>query len=379
MKTLWKTVAVAVVIGIVVSGCGKKEAAAVSAKPKRTIDESVKMAIAFLKDNQNEDGSFGKGRPGVGITALAVYSVAASRHAAQADARQVIDKAVPYILQHQREDGSINNDVRMLAVYRTSLSIMALNAIDPEKHKDVITRAQGYLKSSQFSESLGDFTPGDWEYGGWRYAKEGDEADPDLSNVQFVITALKESGLSEEDEAFKRAVIFLQRCQNRTESNDLPSSGNDGGAIYAPKESKAGMVELPDGTQVYKSYGSMTYALLKSYIFCGLPADDPRVQAAYKWITEHYTVDENPGVGQMGLFYYYLGMARALDAVGADTVKTPDGREHDWRADLSTKIIDLQKDDGSWINPQDRWMESDPTLVCGFAITALNHCYPPQR
>ena len=95
-----------------------------------------------------------------------------------------------------------------------------------------------------------------------------------------------------------------------------------------------------------------------------------------KWIAEHYTVDENPGVGQMGLFYYYLDMARSLDAVGIDTVKTPDGREHDWRADLSTKIVNLQKDDGSWTNPADRWMEGDPTLVCGFAVTVLNLCYP---
>ena len=390
MKALLKILAVFLVIGIACSGCGKKQddppppendktGKADSDPPpvdvKRSIDDSVKMAVTFLKDNQNEDGSFGKERPGVGITALAVYSIATSRQASEPDAKAVIERAVKYIVAQQREDGSINSDVRMLAIYRTSLSIMALNAVDAEKHKEVIGRAQDYLKSSQFSESLGGYTPKDWEYGGWRYAKEGDEADPDLSNVQFVISALKESGLSKDDPAFRRAILFLQRCQNRSESSDMASTGDDGGGIYAPKESKAGVVELADGTKVYKSYGSMTYALLKSYIFCGLPADDPRVQAAYKWIIENYTVDENPGLGQMGLFYYFLGMARALTAYGAETIETPDGRKHDWRAELSTKIINLQKADGSWTNPQDRWRESDPTLVCGYAITVLNHCY----
>ena len=191
-----------------------------------------------------------------------------------------------------------------------------------------------------------------------------------------IIVFITQVVVSEDDPAFERAIVFLQRCQNRTESNDMPTSGNDNGAFYAPKKSKDGTVTLPDGTEVYKSYGSMTYALLKSYLFCGLPADDARVQAAYKWITENYSVDENPGVGQEGLFYYYLGMARALTALGEDTIKTPDGRVHNWREELSAKIISIQKDDGSWTNPSDRWMEGDPALVCGYAVTVLNHCYP---
>jgi len=381
MRTLCNVMAALAVAGLICSGCGSKDETAQAPDqpkaPKRTIDESVTAAITFLKANQNEDGSFGKERPGVGITALALYGVATSRHVKDPDVQQMIDKAVGYMLPYQREDGSINNDVKMLAMYRTSLSIMVLNAIDAEKYKDAIERAQEYLKSSQFSEALGNLTPKDWAYGGWRYSREVEGApDPDLSNVQFVITALKESGLSEDDPAFERAITFLQRCQNRTESNDMPTSANDGGAFYAPRKSKAGTVTLPDGTEVYKSYGSMTYALLKSYLFCGLPADDARVQAAYKWITENYSVDENPGVGQEGLFYYYLGMARALTALGEDTIKTPDGRVHNWREELSAKIISIQKDDGSWTNPSDRWMEGDPALVCGYAVTVLNHCDP---
>jgi len=391
MKALLRASVILLVMGLVCSGCGKKEAETEqppeqpktggAEKPQRSPDQALKTGIAFLKNNQNEDGSFGKLQPGVGITALCVYGVANSKQASDPDAKQVIDRAAKYILSNQKPDGSINNHERMLAIYRTSLSVMALTVIDAEKYEEPIARGREYLKKSQFIEANGDYLPEQWEYGGWDYAKENDEPDPDLSNVQFALSALKESGLSPDDEAFKRAIIFLQRCQNRTESNDVPPPaegepkvGNDGGAIYTPRQSKAGVVELPDGTKVFKSYGSMTYALLKSYIFCGLPTDDARVRAAYDWIAEHYTVDENPGIGQMGLFYYYLSMARALDAFGAKTVKTTDGREHNWRAELAAKLISMQNDDGSWVNPEDRWVESDPTLVTGYAITVLNYC-----
>jgi len=265
----------------------------------------------------------------------------------------------------------------MLAIYRTSLAVMALNAIDAEKHREVIENAQKFLVGGQLSEANGNFTPQSWEYGGWSYPSRPEKMgkiQPDLSNLQFAVSALKESGLSEDDEAYKRALVFLQRCQNRSESNDQQGAGNDGGGYYSPQESKAGVVTLADGTTVYRSYGSMTYALLKGYIFCGVGKDDPRVQAAYDWITQHYSIDENPGMGQMGLYYYYISMARALDAMGVDQVKTGDGRTHDWKAELSAKIISLQASDGSWSNPHDRWMEGDPTLVTGYALATLNLC-----
>ena len=49
------------------------------------------------------------------------------------------------------------------------------------------------------------------------------------------------------------------------------------------------------------SYGNMTYAGLKSMIFAGVDADDPRVKAAWEWVHKFYTVKENPGMGQNGV------------------------------------------------------------------------------
>ena len=78
----------------------------------------------------------------------------------------------------------------------------------------------------------------------------------------------------------------------------------------------------PDGKRIVRSYGSMTYAGLKSMIYCGLTKDDPRVKAAWNWIRKNWTLDINPGMqfsnpkdpkaGESGLYYYYHTLARAL-------------------------------------------------------------------
>ena len=114
----------------------------------------------------------------------------------------------------------------------------------------------------------------------------------------------------------KRALVFVSRCQNlESEHNTLAfakKNPDDGGFIYtaaAGGQSPAG--QTPNGG--LRSYGSMTYAGLKSMIYAGVRADDPRVKAARKWIQQHYDLSSNPGMGQAGLYYYYQTVAKALE------------------------------------------------------------------
>jgi squalene-hopene/tetraprenyl-beta-curcumene cyclase len=186
-----------------------------------------------------------------------------------------------------------------------------------------------------------------------------------LSNLQTSLEALKESGLPADDQAWKNAVMFIQRCQNRSESNDQKWAGNDGGFVYLPGESKAG------GT---KSYGSMTYAGLKSFIYANVDKSDPRVQAAYKWIKEHYTLAENPGMKNQGLFYSYDTFAKALYALGEKEITDTKGVKHNWRKELVEKLISIQSSDGYWVNENNRWWEADKNLVTAYAIIAIEFC-----
>jgi squalene-hopene/tetraprenyl-beta-curcumene cyclase len=117
----------------------------------------------------------------------------------------------------------------------------------------------------------------------------------------------------------------------------------------------------------------MTYAGLKSMIHARLSRDDPRVRAAYQWVRRHWTVEENPGLARQGLYYYYVTMARALNVYGVETITDAQGIAHDWRRELLAQLLRLQHADGSWVNPNGRWMESIPELVTAYAVLAIEH------
>jgi squalene-hopene/tetraprenyl-beta-curcumene cyclase len=178
----------------------------------------------------------------------------------------------------------------------------------------------------------------------------------------------------------KKALIFVSRCQNlESEYNTtaFAAKNPDGGFYYTPAgggSSPAG--KTPDGG--LRSYAAMTYAGLKSMIYAGLSPDDPRVKAALAWLKAHYSLDENPGLGDSGLYYYYDTFAKALAASKLDTIVDDKGVKHDWRADLVRALATRQRADGSWTNANGKWMEGDPNLATGFALLALSYCGPKQ-
>ena len=352
------------------------------------IRDSMERGLEFLVKIQKDDGSFGEPPPGakegdVGIASLALWAWAASPTDLRKKFEGPFEKAAGYVLAHQQEDGSILNAGQGLNTYKTATAIMALNAVDPEKHKGAVEKARGYLVGLQVHEEdgIGRDSP---YYGSWGYKKG--EPSGNLSTTQFAMDALKEAGLSEDDDAWKRAMVFLQRCQNRSESNDYTkvAVGDDGGFRYDPglREEMAAPTKGEDGKPHYPSYASMTYAGLKSMLNANLKRDDPRVQAAYGWIQKHYTLEENYGLGtrddpskaKQGLYYYYLTFARALDAYGEKVIKSEDGTEHRWAVELAGKLVSSQRKDGSWVNEADRWWEADPVLVTSYSVYALAVC-----
>ena len=122
----------------------------------------------------------------------------------------------------------------------------------------------------------------------------------------------------------------------------------------------------------------MTYAGLKSMIFAGVGPDDPRVKAAVEYARKHYDLNENPGLGKAGLYYYYHTFAKALDAIGQDEFKDDKGTAHNWRHELIATLASRQQKDGSWANSNARWLESDANLVTGYALLALSYCKPKK-
>jgi len=379
MKQPSRLVAIAVVACLTFLGCSEEKAArkptpAPSSKQPTTqtkdalvarCDQALRKAAQWLLTQVKEDGTFG-GPAEVGKAALALSAILSTPDAQTLKQDPRVKKIVAYLVSMQQPDGSINiPGEKGLANYQTSAALAALVAYGDPAHEKVRAKARDFLLSIQNKEG-NDF--GSWGYNG---DKRGD-----LSNTQFTLDALKAAGLDENSEAFKNCLVFLQRCQNRSESNDQPWATNDGGGIYYPGASKAGIIKLPDGRIIYKSYGSMTYALLRGYVLVGLELDDPRVQAALKWLSENYTLDHNPGMPEerklQGLYYYFFSMAKALGLLGKPYFTAPDGTVRHWARDLATKLLELQQPEGYWVNNAMRWMENDKVLATAYATMALS-------
>ena len=114
-------------------------------------------------------------------------------------------------------------------------------------------------------------------------------------------------------------------------------------------------------------------------IYAGVDAKDPRVKAAYQWVQKHYTLEENPGMGQAGLFYYFHTIAKALDALQIKEFEEASGKKHDWRTELTVHLLGLQKPNGSWVNAEKRWMEGDPNMATAYTLLTLTVLAPPGK
>ncbi len=385
-------------------------APAMAQTPEDQASRLIDRGLEFLKTQQQEDGSWQPDpRVPPALTALPLRAFVGSDRYTPDD--ELIRKGYEALIAQQVADGGIYED--LLANYNTAIAVSALAAANQEagddRYRESMDRAVAYLRRLQWTpETDPEYAqdePGeegrvsgeeDPFFGGWGYGGRSRGAGrPDLSNAQMALEALHDAGVSSDDPAFQRALKFVSRLQNHSETNPADWAGDDGGFVYGPSadrrgESQAGEYTTPSGQRRLRSYGSMTYAGLKSMIYAGLEKEDPRVQAAWDWITSNWTLDENPGMAagnpenaDAGLYYYYLTLARALNAYDQPVIDTPQGKV-DWRLALIEKLGELQNEDGSWTGNR-RWMEDDPVLVTSYVVIALENAledlrqHPPEE
>lgn len=375
---------------------------------------SYEKAADWVAAQQDpSDGSWGQTYRGVrhasmGITCLATYALAKTPPKLRDKYRPYVNKGVEFILKNQEtsksEDPTRNhfggftelpNPPGQLRSYVTSIAIMVLTAVDKAKYKPNIDLAVDYLRRLQSTEG---FYAGGTGYGEQKLNPDGtlkvDDA-PNMSTTAWAADAMEAAGVPVDDEYWKRVAEYVARLQQNAETNVDPEwikylankgykIGNDGSVIYTTKVEEAdryaGFKENPDGTRTVTGYGSMTYAGIKTYLYAGLKRDDPKVKAAVDWVRKHYNLDYHPGFdyekdlpaarrkANQGIFYYYLMMAKALDAYGENPFVTADGVKHDWSQEIAEKLMSLQSEDGTWVNPNPRWWEEQPALVTPYVL-----------
>ena len=204
-------------------------------------------AVGFLRPRQGKDGSWSGDRE-PGITGLVVAGLLRSRQVTPGDPAVVA--GLTFLEQYVDPKGGLARAPH--SVYSTSVALMAFREANRDgKYDALIKGAQGYLRENQSDESEGK-PPTDPSYGGSNYGGAGR---PDLSNTSFMMEALRDSGLPPDDPAFKKALVFVSRCQNlKSEFNDQPWADkvNDGGFIYVAARA-AGARARPRGRPTTRS------------------------------------------------------------------------------------------------------------------------------
>lgn len=357
-----------------VGKAGEADAAAVKAAADKACD--------FLLKQQNEDGTFGKsqGAKMTGMVALAVKALAASpRKLRESDPG--VAKAVKYIVSQAQPSGAIAVPDFGLENYNTSCVAVALVALETPAHKELLEKAKKFIMSCQLDEEEGyNAKEHPRAYGSFGY---GNSKRGDLSNTGFSLEALKALGVEENSPAWKNAMLFIKRCQDNDETNDaveMKGGDNTGGFVYLPGDSEFGKVKARGGKELPKPYGNMTYMAVKSLIYAGVKKDDPALAAAFRWIKNNYSVQEHPGgAGTQGYYYYLIAFAKAFTAAGVTELELADGRKVHWAKDLAAQLLSLQKEDGSFVNSDKRWMEDDAVLATSYALDALNLCLEAMK
>ncbi|OGV69707.1 MAG: hypothetical protein A2283_17255 [Lentisphaerae bacterium RIFOXYA12_FULL_48_11] len=339
------------------------------------LSATINRSFKWLASRQKEDGSWSDSNFPA-LTALPVWALTKSSYP---DKEKILAKGIKFILSCVNENGGIYREVKGrkgggLSNYNTAICMTALHATGDKAHLNIIRNARKFIAGSQHF--------GDDQYtGGFGYDRDTERKYTDLLNTFYAIEAMARTADVEDtrpknekkaDIDWRETVKYLERMQNKPGAGD----DNSGGFFYNPTDPKAGTSTNASGVIVFRSYGSITYAGMLALIYANISREDIRVQSAFDWAKRHWTLEENPGMGANGKYFFYNVLSRTLNAYGTNAIQLKDGSLLNWQSELAKKLISLQKTDsatgeGFWENAEARYWEGDPVLVTSYCLLAL--------
>jgi squalene-hopene/tetraprenyl-beta-curcumene cyclase len=385
------------------AGCGTRPAVVAPPQPSRVerSDRALSWAARFLLGGQSADGGwhsdvYGPFKEGPCLTPLVLRALLTLP--AGSDVEEPCRKGAAYLASYVRWDGAIEAGPHGIAypVYTAAGAAQVLSRQRNARHRRARDAWLAYLRERQLTEELG-WQPADKPYGGWGYSPRvprkpppGEPLPPltesNLSATLFALEALRAAGGPADDPAFRKALVFVRRCQNYSDDpRQRQPAYDDGGFFFVyddPVRNKAGVAGKEGaGRERYASYGSATADGLRALVLCGRPPEDARLVAARAWLEANFRSDTHPGKYADGrehnrdaVYYYYCcSVALALLAAGSEELRRPEG-EVRWAEVLADQLVQRQRRDGSWSNPLVPQREDDPLVATPLAALALASC-----
>jgi squalene-hopene/tetraprenyl-beta-curcumene cyclase len=364
------------------------------AGPTATADAALARGRKYLLLAQSRDGAwrsdkYSSFRDGPSLTPLVLLALDGGRSAT--DANTAFTRGID-LVGLVRPDGTIDGGQFGLSypVYSAALVTRFLSLADRERHREARDVWLADLRRRQLDESLG-WSPDDAAYGGWGYChsipkkpKPGDFVpqllESNLSATVFALDALRAAGVPMSDPAYRRALVFVRRCQNFADNPEPSDPAFDDGGFHFiyddPARNKPGPADRDlHGRTRFRSYGSTTADGYRALKDCGLGDDHPRARAALAWLRSH--ID---GAGHVGDypperagdraaldFYFAWSMAQVLPDVPSELARQ-------WALALVAGLCERQHPDGYWSNPNKAVREDDPLLATALAVATLQRC-----
>ena len=368
----WKRIRIAIAFCLFSSAFSSAEQPSVL---KGQVREAIGRGRTWLEAHQDaKSGAWGKpDQPA--LTAMALLAMMGDP--AVTENKPVVQsgherKAYAFIRSQAKADGGIYG--RGLAVYNTALCLSCLLLDDNEKSQALVPAAKRFLQNHKSGSRLRVESGDASEEGAGDGRPDFSRTLDSLRQFQADLKTVPSGGKDPSGLDLEAAIKFVQRCQNPSNSGENPPSGVDpkdpADATAVPPE-KPAVDSGPAGKVALRHSGVLSYDAMLSLIYDPLEIDDSRVDAFLDWLDDNYTIDENPGLGGQGMFYFYHSIAKVLTIRKIDRLKLKNGTEIDWRTDLAHKILSAQQKDGSWVNANGRWWENDPVLVSAYAMLAL--------
>jgi squalene-hopene/tetraprenyl-beta-curcumene cyclase len=311
------------------AACGRRDSSALG------------RAVRWLWSQQSDDGgwhsqTYGMLRPGQSLTPFVLDALLPVTHEPAG-----IERAFEFLKR------TINTDAIDYPNYSAGLAVRVAGRMKRDASLWI-----EYLRGQQFVEENG-WTRNDSAYGAWGMGGERrrppEAGHVDLAMTRYVVEGLAAGGIPSSDPAMRKAIVYLDRCQNA-----------DGGFFFSPVNldtNKAG-----DVGGKYRSYGTTTCDGLIAMRAASVSADDLRIVRAQEWLKKNHLEERVPGFdiepARMGWseglrFYYAAAITRAMPELHV--------------------ILPLQEDDGSFVNANKLVKEDDPLIATGFAVRVLCH------
>lgn len=276
---------------------------------------AIEKGLAWLAEQQNEDGSFcsrGNFQGNVAITGLAGMSFLAAGHTpGRGRYGGTVSEAVGYILESTQPNGYIieqeaNYHGPMYGHGFAALFLAEVYGMSPRPEvRAKLEKAIGLIVDSQNDE------------GGWRYHPGSDEADISVTVCQVMtLRAARNAGLAVPKETIDRAVEYIRQCQ-------LP----DGGFRYrlvARRESR------------FPRSAAALVALYSAGIYEGQSVDQG-LEYLMRFLPERNRF-------QRPETHYYYGQYYAVQAMwhaGGDYWRR-------WYPSVRESLLRRQRNDGRW-------------------------------